>query len=192
MIIAGILILGNGCRSPKRTELPELSPEEAGAKAVKMYDTNKDKALDKTELKKCGALAHAMKKIDKNTDNKITAEEIAGRIRDIRATKIAILDVPIAVKWNGKLMAGVEVRIVPEEFMGPGIKAASGVTGRDGVAALQIEGRQRPGVHLGYFKIKVSKKSGGSESIPKKYNENTTLGVEISPDIRGIYTLNLN
>jgi hypothetical protein len=71
----------------------------------------------------------------------------------------------------------------PEKFLGSGVKPASGVTDRDGSAALKAEGQDLPGVQFGFYRVRISKKDGqGRETLPARYNTQTTLGCEIAPD----------
>jgi hypothetical protein len=38
-------------------------------------------------------------------------------------------------------------------------------------------------MHLGIYKVKISKMDAGKETIPAKYNESTTLGQEVAQDV---------
>ena len=38
-------------------------------------------------------------------------------------------------------------------------------------------------MHLGFYKVKISKRVNGKETIPAKYNEATLLGQEVAPDV---------
>jgi hypothetical protein len=79
------------------------------------------------------------------------------------------------------------VTVVPEKFMAPGVRPARGVTSAGGSCEFQIEGKEYPGLHPGIFRIEVSKKdAGGRETVPAKYNTQTTLGIEAgrgNPDL---------
>jgi hypothetical protein len=43
-------------------------------------------------------------------------------------------------------------------------------------------------MHLGLYKVKISKKVNGKELIPAKYNEATVLGQEVAPDVPDVGT----
>ena len=38
------------------------------------------------------------------------------------------------------------------------------------------------GVHLGFYRIEISKKTGQRETIPSPYNAQTELGIEVAAD----------
>ena len=38
-------------------------------------------------------------------------------------------------------------------------------------------------MHLGLYKVRISKVIGGQETIPRKYNAETILGQELAPDV---------
>ena len=64
--------------------------------------------------------------------------------------------------------------------MGSDAKAAVGTTNEGGAFEPITEGVPIPGVQPGVFRIEVSKKDpSGAETIPAKYNTETTLGVEV-------------
>jgi hypothetical protein len=52
-----------------------------------------------------------------------------------------------------------------------------------------------PGIQVGLYRVKISKMVGGKETIPRKYNDQTTLGQEAALDVpeianrRVIYSL---
>ena len=41
--------------------------------------------------------------------------------------------------------------------------------------------KDKPGVHLGLYKVLVSKVIDGKETIPAKFNTATTIGIEVAP-----------
>ena len=70
----------------------------------------------------------------------------------------------------------------PEPFLGDEIKAARGTTNQHGVAVMEISSElNERGVHSGFYRIRVSKKSAATEQIPARYNEQTQLGIEVEP-----------
>jgi hypothetical protein len=69
--------------------------------------------------------------------------------------------------------------LTPEEFIGPDVKLASGVSNEEGICWFQSAGEELPGVNPGIFRIEVSKTdAGGKELLPARYNTNTTLGAD--------------
>lgn len=119
------------------------------------------------------------------------AYEIAARLAQYQADKVGLTFVMGQVTLDGRPLGGATVTLVPENFMGPAVKAAKGTTGADGACSFQTDGAEVGGVQCGVFRIELSKKdAGGKETLPARYNANTTLGVEVWMGIRDV-TLNL-
>lgn len=149
-------------------------------------DSNKDGVLDGKELERCPALKQALKRFDRNQDGKLTFEEIEERFALYKDSRIGLFEAIVKVTLDGKPLAGATVTIEPEAFLGPGIKAASGTTDERGAARLQVTGADRPGCHFGLYRVRISlKDSAGRESLASRYNEISTLGMEVAPDLRG-------
>ena len=77
---------------------------------------------------------------------------------------------------------------MPEKFLGPNLQPATGTTGEQGLAMLSVAKDKLPnpnysGVHVGLYRIEVSKQNGGSETIPARYNVNTQLGQEVAQGV---------
>jgi hypothetical protein len=88
---------------------------------------------------------------------------------------------------DGRPLSGAEVIFEPESFLGEDIKAAVGES-TSGLATVTVPKDQRPmkdtppGLQPGLYRVRVSLKKAGQETIPAKYNTETTLGQEIAPD----------
>src|SRR5690606_11880119 len=94
---------------------------------------------------------------------------------------LALTRLAVTVQKGGQGLEGAEVKLIPEEFLGPGVKPASGTTDSAGVAHLRISNDpDEAGVHLGFYRIEVSKKStSGQETLAASNNTATQHGVEI-------------
>jgi hypothetical protein len=169
---------------------PDFSPAEAARQAIAQYDKNGDGLLDAKELEQSPALKSALKELDKNKDGKLSQDEIADRLTESHA-QAAILTVTTTVTLNDRPLTGAKVSLVPEKFMGPTYKPATGVTDGGGIAVFQVEGLRVPGVPRGFYRVEVSKKNGDQETIARRYNTETILGVEIGPDFRQPLVLKL-
>jgi hypothetical protein len=181
-LLAGLLVLGAGCSGPHSVSPPALSPGEAASQALAEYDANKDGVLDEKELEKCPALKGALKKIDKNNDGRVSADEIAERLQLFQRQGV-LTSARVEVMLDGTPLEHATVTLVPEKFMGPAFKPASAVTDPNGTAPLQVEGAYNGLVPMGYYRVEVSKKNaGGQESIPARYNTQTILGQEVAPE----------
>jgi hypothetical protein len=166
--------------------MPSVSPEEAGKQALVEYDRNGDGFLDAKELESCPALKGSLNALDKDGDGRLSEQEIANRIADYQKDKVGLMSVTSRVLLDDRALEGATVTLVPEKFLGSDVKAASGTSDSRGAVRLQTEGQEVPGVQCGFFRVTVSKKNaGGQELLPARYNQQTTLGVEVAPDTVG-------
>ena len=193
--LALLLIATYGCsQTPARIEAPSIS-DHAGAAAVAEFDRDGDGAISGTELNAAPSVKAALRRIDINSDGKVTADEIDARIKAWRDTKIGLLRATVTVLKDGQPVSGAEVRLKPEAFLGTALQSATATTNESGMASLRVSDDPRGvGAQLGLYRIEVSKKSGDLETIPVSYNAETELGVEIAldnPTIEKEWTLKL-
>jgi hypothetical protein len=173
-----------GCSSgPPGIALPEIDADEAARQAMKEYDSNGDGAIAGEEFDKCPPLKNSLEAFDANGDKGVTAAEIADRLRSYREGNTAIIGVGCWVTLDGKPLPGAKVRLIPEKFVGPNIKPASGTSDDQGFVRLVTEGMSDDisGIHYGLFRIEVSLiGSDGQEQLPARYNSQSILGQETS------------
>jgi hypothetical protein len=188
VVLAGLVLFTAGCSGGGGADVAKISPRDGANQALADYDANKDGALDGKELEACPGLLSASKKTDKDNDGRLTGDEIADRLT-LFLDQGMQADVSVEVTFEGRPLAGATVTLVPEKFMGPGVKSASVVTDEMGTGYFTTEGS---GAHvaLGYYRVQVTKNAQGREMIPAKYNTQTVLGQEISPDVGGRGTAN--
>jgi hypothetical protein len=141
-------------------------------------------AIEGEELDKVPALKTTLKRVDKDGDGKVTAEEIQQRVESWRASKTALMRFVVTVERNGQPIEGATVTFIPESFLGESLKTAKGVTRGSGSAAIEISrDPDESGIQLGYYRIEVTKPdASGKESIPARFNTETELGAEICRD----------
>lgn len=174
-----------GCGTGGDLKPPSFSPEAIAQDVLAQYDTNHDGYLDAKELERCPALKNSLQAMDKSGDKRLSADELAEHIRMYADSQVALVQVGCRVLLDGHPLEGATVSYLPEKFMGGSIKSASGASDSRGMVSLVAEGEKLPGVQPGFYRVQVSKKSAsGQESIPARYNENTTLGIEITPHQR--------
>ncbi len=182
------------CNSgPKRVNQPSISASGAGAAAMDEYDTNGDGVVAGDELEKAPGLKAMLATTDTNKDGGISADEISDRIQAWQALRVGLTTFGFVATLDGRPLEGATVTFEPESFLGDEVKPAVATTDMFGSGGPTIPKEQRydpstspPGVHLGVYKVKFSKSENGKEIIPPKYNEQTTLGIEVSPDVRDI------
>lgn len=180
-VVAAGLVLTSlvGC-ADRDLRVPPLDPDGAADQALAEYDADRDGAIAGPELDKCPGLKAGRRALDTNKDGRITADEIAARLRKYQEDQSGLYAVYVDVVLDDDSLGDATVTLVPEKFMGPGIKSAKGTTSTGGGTDLQVEGAPRPGVHPGIYRIEVSRKdANGQETLPSRYNTQTTLGVEV-------------
>jgi len=170
-----------GCGGSDRIAPPAYSPAEAARLALAEYDTNNDGRLDAKELARCPALKSALANIDKNKDGAIDAQEIQERLEAYQSSGVAVSTVACRVVRGEDGVQGAVVTLVPEKFHADSLKPATGVSDIRGDVELRVAGSTLPGVGCGFYRIEVSLKSGDRETLPVRFNSQTTLGVEVHP-----------
>ncbi len=191
VVIVCIAVLVGCSRRPPRLHPPEISASAAGKLAMKEYDTNGDGKVVGEELDKAPALKAAINNLDTNGDGGVSASEVTARVRVWQDSKLGRMSLSCTVTLGGKALEGATVTFVPEKFLGDEIQACSGTTSANGIAMLSIpvdkeDRNDPPGAQCGLYRVEISKKEGGQETIPAKYNTETILGHEVALDAVGI------
>jgi hypothetical protein len=181
--VLGLLLLTTGCTDTRVTQsAPSIDPDVAGKAALTQYDTNHNGKIDGSELDKCPALKASMSRLDTNHDNAISAEEIAERIKFWRDSDSGRRTIRITILHNGAPLTDADVKIVPEKFLGPNAKTATGKTTAGGSLSASdgLEGKDYvAGFGPGFYRVEITKPG---EKIPAKYNTDTILGLNNSID----------
>jgi hypothetical protein len=177
LILSALAGCGNSTKPPV---LPELPDSSAPSKAMELYDANHDGFLDDKELEKVPGLKAAKDEVDTNHDGKISEEEIAARIQQWAGSGMGRFTVTCRVTRNGQPLPGAKVVFVPEKFLGGAISSGSGTATSTGTALISAVYAPDPtvkGLSSGFYRVEITK---DRETIPAKYNTETTLGAEIS------------
>jgi len=179
----------NGCGGgPARIEPPAIDANDAAEKAMEIYDVDGDGFIAGEELSQASGLNAAIKNLDTDEDGKVSEAEIVARIHVWQGTRIGLTFGPCTVYMDNRPLEGATVTYTPERFLGPAIQASVGVTNFAGEANPRIPKDKRPspdsppGVQIGLYKVHISKVVNSKETVPSKYNVETVLGQEISPD----------
>ncbi len=193
-LLSAVLLMSAGCGGGQsRLAAPGVAGDASEA-AIAKYDNDGDGAIGGNELDLCPALKSSLKRADQDGDGKISAAEIDERIAVWKKSGLALTRLAVTVKQNGQPVTDAEVTFVPEDFLGTGIKQAQGTTDADGVAHMRIsDDPDEAGVHLGYYRVEVSKiQPSGKESLPARNNAKTEHGVEVAPDDPSLSGITLN
>ena len=176
------LMAGCSGRAPAR---PELTPDESGAKAIEEYDADANGSISKEEAEAAPGLLAAFDKIDSDGDGEATAEEIASRIVYYQTSTSWVINGTCKVTYRRRPLPGATVVFEPESFLGPSFYPCTGETDERGEAFITRDAPESvPGIYLGFYRVRITKeKKNGSEMLPAKYNEETTLGFEANNDV---------
>lgn len=190
-LIAILSVVCLGCTGPDRVYAPKIDASAAGEAAIEQYDTNQDGTIAGEELNACPALLAALQRVDTDGDRAISAEEITARIEKWQASKTGLAGAQCKVKFRERPLANAKVVFEPEAFLGENLKVGEGVTNSNGLVSLKQVDNDKPGMPLGFYKVKIT---SDSIPIPANYNENTMLGIEVfvdSPERDSEITFNL-
>jgi hypothetical protein len=177
------LALLAGCsKAPSRIDAAGISSGSAAAAAIAEYDSDGDGAISGAELDKAPALKAALKVLDTNNDQKITADEIAAEIDKWAAGRVAFLEADCTVTMDGRPLAGATVTLTPEKFLGETVHPATGTTDRSGRVRLSVAPEFLPspnlkGIQCGFYKVAITHPT---QKIQAQFNTATTLGCVVS------------
>jgi hypothetical protein len=179
-------------RGPAAVRPPAIDPSSAGSQAMEQYDTDGDGVVKGAELDKAPGLKAALPRLDSDNDGGVSADDIAARVEKWQSTEAGLMSFSFLVTLDGSPLADANVTFEPEAFLGDELQAAVGQTNGFGSGGATIPKENRPapttppGMHLGLYKVKISKLVGGKEIVPHKYNEDTVLGQEVAYDVSEI------
>jgi hypothetical protein len=185
-----VMALGvSSCSSrPAAIQPVAISPGEASAKAIDLYDKNGDGLLSEDELTSVPALKKYKQLYDQDGDGAVSQREIADRIDQWEEQGVGIRSLNILVLLADRPLPGATVRFVPEPYLGDGPKVATGQCDRNGATKVTVAMEDLPealrtarlrGIFGGSYKIEVTHPK---IKLPSCYNTNTILGEEIARD----------
>lgn len=179
---AAALLLVQGCADGLSRAHPPKYSSEAGADALRAYDSNNDGSISGAELDRAPALRASLKQIDTDGNGQLTAQEIDARVKSWQASRIAEMPVRCKVTMDGVPLADADILFAPESFLGPDVKPAHGATTASGTAGISLakENLADPryaGVACGWYTIRVT---SPSQKIPARYNTASILGCEVA------------
>lgn len=177
-----------GCSGgPSRVTAPSISASGAASEAMTAYDKDGDGFIAGAELDAAGSLKGAMATLDSDKDGKVSQAEIQQRIEAWQVKPVGLTAITCNFTLDGKPIDGATVTFEPEPFLGGSLKSAVGET-TGGSATPSIPKAERPdptwppGLQVGFYKVRVSKLVDGKETIPAKFNSETTLGAQVAMD----------
>ncbi len=174
------LLVVAGCSGgPSAIKAPSISPSKAAAAAIEQYDANGDGVISGDELQKTPGMLWLLSEIDKDGDQGISAEELESRIQFWQETQAALAPTSLTIIYRKKPLQNAKVVLEPEAFLGSNLKPAEGITDYAGQVRFRIpdQPEKLPGVAPGFYKVKIT---SDAVSIPAQYNDETTLGLEVT------------
>jgi len=188
MAVSALLGVVVGCsNSPPAFESPNIDAAAATEKAFELYDKNGDLQLDEQELTACPGVLAVVSEYDAAGDKQISKDEMIARIEEWSESP-PMMSLDCRVTLAGRPLAGATVAFDPEPYLADDLPPARGVTNASGSAAIGIPAdkldRRHRGVvafNPGVYKIRITHPE---IQVPAKYNEQTTLGLEMSMQTR--------
>lgn len=183
--VLGLLSLAGCLGSPPAPPMPSYDPEGSAAKAFELYDANKDGKLNGKELEKSASLTFALDELDVNGDKAIDSAELTGRLQTYVDIGVARKLFTAQLVLDDAPLGEAEVKLIPEEFMLGAVTEGVGVSDPLGMVVVSAAGVDPPGIGVGFYRVQVSKKdAAGKETVPAKFNTETTLGIELPASTR--------
>jgi hypothetical protein len=169
--------------APSRPPGPNITSADVARAIILQYDTKHLGYLDAEESRKSAAIMDLRKDLAIPAGSPLKEEQIAERAKIwLEGPSPRVLP-NIAVYLDGERLAGATVNLEPEKCMGADYHACSGITGQSGRCFVRGDDPAFPGVYCGLYRIQVSKRIDGQETIPARYNSKSELGAEVGPSI---------
>jgi hypothetical protein len=175
-----VVVFVAGCASgPKTLPAAKYDPGSMADAALRDFDRDGSGTLEGAELDACPGLKAALSGIDTNRDGKLSRDELVERFGAYQS--VGTISVPITVTLDGAPLADATLTFTPESCMGGAIKEVTGKSDESGaVGSYEINGTSYTGLHAGLYRVRVSRPdASGNETIPARYNAQTTLGCEV-------------
>lgn len=167
---------------------PGVDPSAAAARAIELYDANKDGSLSQDELAKCPPLATALTTFDTDANGILALDEIEKQLRALCGPTSAYTTYSCTVFLNGRPLDGATVKLRPADFLDGALPPAEGVTDASGMALPTISRDRLPAalarealVSPGLYHVEITHPT---TAVLAKYNEATELGCEVDPNSR--------
>jgi len=165
----------------------QIDPQQAAEAAMKLYGKNGDGTLDAKELRASPPLAELLLNLKHRTPghaDTLTAADISGRLEEWLKSPATLFPATFMVYLEGRPLEGATVTFEPEPFLGSSYRAHQGQTNAQGSVNLDPDLPNYPGIYVGLYRVRISKKVDGKETLPARYNTETELGREIATGIR--------
>ena len=171
VLLLGCFVLV-GCSRPSVPQTYE--PSKSAELALTAYDTDQDGKIAGPELDDSPALKAALERMDTDQDGALTADEISDRLSAYKAMSKYIVS-ELQIRQRGKPVAGAELVVELESFMGQGLPSFKGTTNPGGTVVPESDSTNSLGLPLGLYKIEVTSQG-----------EKTIFGAEFADDVTDV------
>lgn len=181
LLVASVALLSGCFGGPSRIAAPEWDVEAITAACMLQADADSDGFVTKAEAKEnAPGLAYALPQLDADGDKQLSPDEIQQRFQDLKDAKTGVQGFNVRLSYKGRPLRQADIRLVPEPFLEGIVEPADGqiVDEYSGLADFDIPGDEFYGVRPGMYRIEVR---SDDVKIASKYNDETTLGVEVIP-----------
>jgi hypothetical protein len=162
---------------------PKYKPSVEAAKAMDLFDTNRDGKIAGPELEACPGLKASLKVAGSDAATGLTLQQIAARVQRWKDSRLChMTPLSCLVTRDGQPLANATVKFTPEEFLADVLtESPTGTTNHLGMAMVAAPANLAvgPGITPGMYRVEITK---DGEEIPAKYNTATELGQEVSLD----------
>ena len=184
VVVVAMAAIAAGCASkPARVTAPRIAASRAASAAIRLCDRDGNGTVSPAEATASPGLAAAFERIDTNHDGSLSAAEIAFRIADWANHRVGIVTQPVQIMWNGKPLDGGQAEFVPEPYLARWLKPARATTLASGICSPSLPPEDLPqglrmGINCGFYTVRITHPT---LKVPPRYNEQSTLGIEIQP-----------
>lgn len=176
------------CSRRAAPSAPKIDPSAMAAKALELYDTDKNGKIEGKELLAAPALAFSLKEMDANKDKGLDSDEIQNRLQAWIDSGVTLMSPNFSCKVGGKSIKDGTLTLTPDPFMGDSFPAAHGdfLNGYCQPSAPNAGNYQA--IPMGFYNVEVSSPQGtvapgklgvevfeGSQYFQKKGEYNLSL-----------------
>lgn len=181
---AALVVITAGCSNkPAPVTAPPIVASRAAAEAIRLCDRDGNGAVSPSEAAASPGLGAAFERVDTNHDGSLSAAEITARIADWANHGVGIVTQPVQITLNGKPLDGGRAEFIPEPYLSRWLKPASATTLASGICSPSLPPEDLPqglrmGINCGFYTVRITHPT---LQVPPRYNEESTLGIEILP-----------
>jgi hypothetical protein len=180
------LAIGCSGGKPHAPASVDVDGAAAAARALELYDANSDGAIDSAEAAKCPPLVSDLANIDKDSDKKISLQELSDRIAAIATGPLTGPECSVAL--GGQPLVGATVKLQPADFYDGELPPAEGKSDESGVVRPTISAERLPErlanaalAYPGFYIVQVTHEQS---TIPERYGAASELGWVIDSTAR--------